>query len=394
MGLSLLRRVSLGLLLGISLAGCGALPSAGPTSVEISSGAENNGEFRYLLRDIDEPTVNLLLAMRPVSLQGSFGARRPAPTQRIAVGDTLVITIWEAASGGLFSAPVLDRTSTGARSAMIPEQVVARDSSITVPYAGRISVAGLTPPEVERKIVSLLAGKAIEPQVLVTISKSIGNSATVIGEVTAGARVPLSVRGDRILDVLAAAGGVKAPVHEAFVTLQRGGRSETVPFSTLINRPVENIYVMPSDVITVVRTPQTYSIFGATGRNMVIPFDAAGLTLEQALAKAGGLVDMRSDPYGVFLLRFEDIALARKLDPSYKFDGKGVQVPVIYRLNLRDANGYFLAQRVQIRNRDVIYVANAPLTEMQKALSLFATIVQPVSMGASTVSSGMALGVF
>jgi protein involved in polysaccharide export with SLBB domain len=50
---------------------------------------------------------------------------------------------WEAAADGLFSAPlVADRFTTGSKSATISEQVVGRDSAITVPYAGRIPVAG------------------------------------------------------------------------------------------------------------------------------------------------------------------------------------------------------------------------------------------------------------
>ena len=89
----------------------------------------------------------------------------------------------------------------------------------------------------------------------------------VTGEVTTGGRVPLTVRGDRILDVVALAGGVRAPVHETFITLSRGGRSVTVPMQALLQQPRENIFVRPADTLTLVRTPQTYSVFGAAGRN-------------------------------------------------------------------------------------------------------------------------------
>ena len=45
---------------------------------------------------------------------------------------------------------------------------------------------------------------------------------------------------------------------------------------------------------TVVRAPQSFTIFGATGQNNQINFPAATMTLAEALAKAGGLQDMRS----------------------------------------------------------------------------------------------------
>ncbi|MCA3642145.1 MAG: polysaccharide export protein, partial [Methylobacterium sp.] len=288
---------------------------------------------------------------------------------------------------GLFSSPAIDRNSTGARSAVIPPQIVAKDGSITVPYAGRIRVAGLTTPEVELRIVAGLTGKAIEPQVLVTVPLGLSNAVTVLGEGTNGARVPLSVRGERILDVLASAGGIRAPAHETFVTLQRRGRTAAVPMQRLVLNASENIYAHPDDVITVVRDPQTYSVFGAAGRNAVVPFDAADMTLEQAVAKAGGLLDWRSDPQGVFLLRYETAAVARQLDPTIKVAPPDAKVPVIYKINLRDAKSYFLAQNIQIRNRDMLYVANSPATEIQKVLGLLLSAAQPVTTGAAIATA-------
>ena len=97
------------------------------------------------------------------------------------------MTVWEAAAGGLFSAPALGGVTTGSHSSIIPPQVVARDGSITVPYAGRILVLGLTPPQVESAIVERLSGKAIEPQALVSLSGNVSNTVTLTGEVTSGA---------------------------------------------------------------------------------------------------------------------------------------------------------------------------------------------------------------
>ena len=379
--------IGIGIAAGLALAGCAALPSTGPTTMEVSEQAQSGSDVRFVLRDVDDQVVSILASTRPPTFHGSFGDARPAPSQRIGIGDTVQVTVWEAAAGGLFSSPAIDRNSTGARSAVIPPQIVAKDGSITVPYAGRIRVAGLTTPEVEQRIVTGLTGKAIEPQVLVTVPLGMSNAVTVLGEVTNGARVPLSVRGERILDVLASAGGIRAPAHETFVTLQRKGRTAAVPMQRLVLNASENIYAHPDDVITVVRDPQTYSVFGAAGRNAVVPFDAAGMTLEQAVAKAGGLLDWRSDPQGVFLLRYESAHLARQLDPNFKIVPSDARVPVIYKINLRDAKSYFLAQNIHIRNRDIIYVANAPVTEFQKILQLLMSTAQPVATGAALATA-------
>lgn len=356
----------------IALAGCSALPAQGPSTTEVLSEGTpepERGRDGYLVVDLDSRVADVLATKADRSLLGRFGDHRPAPDIRIGVGDAVTVTIWEAAAGGLFSTPVSATGSPGSRSVVIPDQVVARDGSITVPYAGRVKVAGYAPPAVEARIVSALIGKAIEPQALVTVSRNLSNTATVTGEVTNGARVPLTTRGDRVLDVIAAAGGVKAPVHETFVSLTRSGQTATVPMQTLLDRPAENIYVRPGDTLTLIRDPQTFSVFGATGRNAVVPFDARGLTLEEAVAKAGGLIDQQSDPSSVFLLRSEDVATARRLDPTRTIPPERRTIDVVYRLDLRDTNTFFVMRRVAVHNKDIVYVANAPFTSVQKVLS-------------------------
>ena len=188
---------------------------------------------------------------------------------------------------------------------MIPEQIVGRDGGITVPYAGRVQVAGQTARAVQSTIEKALEGKAIQPQVLVNVVHPISDMVSVSGEVTMGARVPLSVKGDRLLDVVAAAGGVRAPVNETYVELSRGGKTWREPLSRIIENPRENIYMRPNDVLTLVREPQTFIAYGATLRDAEIPFEADGISLAQALAKAFGLQDNRSDASGVFVFRYE-----------------------------------------------------------------------------------------
>ncbi len=72
------------------------------------------------------------------------------------------------------------------------------------------------PAEVQRAIEQRLSGKAIQPQAIVTVGKSVNNVVTVTGEAIGGARVPLSLKGDRLLDLIAAVGGSHAPVFETF----------------------------------------------------------------------------------------------------------------------------------------------------------------------------------
>ena len=298
----------LAMVVGLFLVGCGSLPTAGPTASEIVSQQDDNKQHPFTVVDIDSHVVDSLLARQRESLQSRY-PDHGAPVATIGVGDSLVVTLWEAAGGGLFASATSDEIAPGSHSVTLPEQIVARDGAISVPFAGRIQVAGRLPTEVQHAIEQRLSGKAIDPQAIVTVGKNVNNTVTVTvtGEATVGARVPLSLKGDRLLDLIAAAGGIKAPIYEIYVRLSRGGVTVTVPMETLVADPRENIYAQPGDVLTVVKAPRSFSVFGAAGQNNVIEFPSAKLTLVEALAKAGGLLDSRSDPAGVFLLRLEPL---------------------------------------------------------------------------------------
>jgi len=367
------------------VSGCSALPASGPMSVDISQ-QQSNGEDAagYVLIDIDARVTAIAAAQPRESFQAIFADQSPAPDLRIGVGDSVIVTIYEAAAGGLFSAAVTDRTiSAGSRTAAIPEQVVARDGTIQVPYAGRVRVSGLRPSEVEQEVVKALQGKAIDPQAVVTISSNISNTVTVSGEVTGGARVALSPKGNRILEVIASAGGLRSPAAETFIRLTRRNRTVSLAYNAILANPRENVFVRPGDVITVVREPQTFTAFGSTGRNATVSFETSSLTLEEAIAKAGGLTDTLADPAGIFLFRFEPAPLVRQLQPHGKLPSAGDLVPVIYRLNLRQASSFFLARAFPMKDKDILYVASAPSDPLRKFLGIVGLLTAPVVQGAA-----------
>jgi polysaccharide export outer membrane protein len=144
-------------------------------------------------------------------------------------------------------------------------------------------------------------------------------------------------------------------------------------------------------VLTLVRDPQKFIAYGATGANAEIPFDADGVTLAEALAKSGGLQDNRSDMRGVFVFRWETAAVARALDPASPLPKPGRLTPVVYRLDLSDPDSLFLEQRFRIANRDLIYVSNAPSTEVQKVFAVIGGGFSTLGSAASVVSAGAAV---
>jgi polysaccharide export outer membrane protein len=266
----------------------------------------------------------------------------------------------------------------------IPNQQVASDGTITVPYAGQVPAAGRMPAEVQQTIEVLLASKALEPQALVIVKKTTANAVTVAGETVGGARVALSPAGDRLLQVIAAAGGAQAPVHDTFVRLSRNGVTATIPLETLVADPAEDIYAEPGDILTLVRVPQTFTVFGAAGRNASISFDAANITLGQALAKSQGLRDDLANPAGVFLFRYESGPIVQALDQPLATHAEDGVSPVAYRFDLADAKSYFLADQFPVRDKDVIFVADAEAAQVYKIFNVLNNVTGPFITGIVT----------
>lgn len=275
---------------------------------------------------------------------------------------------------------------SGRAGTSIPDQIVGSDEAISIPYAGRIAVVGRTPSEVQKIIETQLAGRALEPQALVVVKRSAANSVSVAGEIVGGKRIELSPGGDRLLQVIAAAGGAEAPVHETFVRLSRGGVTATLSLASLVADPAQDIYAEPGDVLTLERRRQTYSVFGATGKNATITFPTEHLSLAEALAKAGGLLDDRADPRAVFVFRYEPRALVRALGRPIVSDAPPELSPIVYRLDLREAHSYLLAQRFQVRDKDVIFVADAQLRPVYQFFNVLSQITGPFQTGLITCS--------
>jgi polysaccharide biosynthesis/export protein len=372
----------LAIVAGLFVAGCGMLPSAGPSVGQVLNQETRNNTTRFAVVDIDQRVIAGLSTVPQPNFSGGFPQRDAPPEPKIGIGDSVVVSIWEAAAGGLFSSTPIDGVTPGSHSVALPEQVVGRDGAISVPFAGRIPVAGRLPLDAQRAIEQRLTGKAIDPQAIVSVTKSVNNTATVTGEVAKGGRLPLSLKGDRILDLIAEAGGPRTPIHETSIRLSRGAATATIPMEELVSDSAENIYAEPGDVLTVVRTPQSFTVFGATGQNNEIDFPSANLTLIEGLAKAGGLQDFRSDPTGVFLFRWEVPAVATALGIKPEAPGPDGRIEVVYRLDLSDPKAYFAAERFPLRDRDIVYVANASSTELEKFLELINGLTGPAVTGA------------
>ncbi len=181
----------------------------------------------------------------------------------------------------------------------------------------------------------------------------------------------------------AAAGGVRQPVNKTTIQMTRCRNVFSLPLETIVRDPRQNVPLHPGDVVTALHQPLSFTAFGATGKNEEINFEAQGISLAQALARAGGLQDQRADAQGVFLFRFEPLELTTWPRQPVLVTLAG-RVPVIYRIDLKNPGTFFVAQNFPINNKDLLYVSNASAADLQKFLNLVFSVVYPLT-AATTV---------
>jgi len=378
----------------VLLTGCATLPTTGPTGHQVRRdvlGSDN--AYGYKIVDITPDTASV-----PESATGELTLSSLSADGRVDVlgpGDMVSIEVFEVGSG-LFAG---GRTTIGGdgdtSGSMEPPSAsgkslgggvtVGQDGFISVPYVGRLQVAGLTTGEVQDKILLGLRGKSQSPQVIVSIAKNRTNTVVVMGAVAKPGRLELTLARDHLLDAIAEAGGLNTAVtsgtstatgtgpQDMIVRFTRGGRTVSEQLDTIETGSPDDLKLLPGDRIDVLRQPRTFIVFGATDKIAQLPFESARLSLAEALARIGGPSDARADPRSIFVFRLQHPVVA-----SSTTTGAAAPKAVIYRLNMMKASGYFLSQRFAMQDKDVIYIANASSNLPAKAVQIINQLFAPI----------------
>lgn len=366
------------------LSACTGVPRSGPLTADVlneaAADAERPIDFAFI--QADAPVVARLQAAEASAGLTALAEGAAVYGRRLRTGDRVRVMLFEATGGGLFGAG----PDAGAGSRELPVQTVSSAGTLRIPYGGDVKVRGLTPEAAAKRIEAALRGQAIEPQAVVSLEEQPSATVTVLGDaVASGGRIPLTGTGERVLDMVAAAGGLTKPIHESALRLTRKRGSSLVGFGSLLEQPSQNVAVHPRDVISVEHSPRYFSVLGAVTNNANIAFDRSRMTLDEALGMARGIIDTRADPTGVFVVRFEEAEIASELPGTPReliAQSNGQPVPAIYQLNFSKPSGLLLAKQFPIRHRDTIFVANAEYSSVEKVLRLVALALQPIATGA------------
>jgi polysaccharide export outer membrane protein len=177
---------------------------------------------------------------------------------------------------------------------------VDTDGSITFPYINRVQAAGLTLGELQERIRSQLeAGYIKNPQVRVEVESYKSQSVIISGEVRAPGKVQMTGT-MTVLEALAAAGSpTSSASSELTIAHARKPGVDTDATVTRLNwKDLQlgrgtDLALQDGDIINVPKA-QTFFITGQI-RNSGSYVLEPGMTVQQAIAMAGGMTERGSD---------------------------------------------------------------------------------------------------
>ncbi|WP_093423029.1 polysaccharide biosynthesis/export family protein [Tranquillimonas alkanivorans] len=337
-------------------AGCG-LPRSGPSKSEIFAGSVQREGDAFVVA-VDDRVTRATALVPALGFPQAFLDAGRLGSDTIRPGDTLGLTIYENVEDGLLA-------DQGMNATVLEEVQVGGDGFIFVPYAGRIRAAGNTPEAVRRLITDRLDEQTPDPQVQVRRMAGDGATVSVVGDVTAPGVYPIQRPTRTLAQMLARSGGLAIAPEVAQVTVVRGPHRGEVWFEDIFRDPTVDVALRDGDKILVEQDDRSFTALGATGTQARVDFEERSISAIEAIARVGGLRTSLADPTGVFVFRNEPEAIAEQV---LGVDVAGPQ-RVVYVLDLTEPTGMFEARDFVIRDRDTVYVTEAPYVQWSKVLT-------------------------
>jgi len=279
---------------------------------------------------------------------------------RVGPGDVLNVIV--------FDHPELTLPAGSDRSAEQSGFRVQSDGSFFYPFIGQVQAAGRTTGMIRTEIATRLAEYIPDPQVEVRVAAFNSQSVIVAGEVEAPKRQPLTTVPLTLVAAVNAAGGLTDTGDPGDITIQRGNRRYRVDMAGFLDGGLRrnNPVLHDGDVVNVPRRrAQEAYLLGELVEPGVIDLSLDRVTLTQALARRGGLDEVRADARGIFVFR------QRRNTPAGKI--------TVFQLETSSPSGMLLGTRFVLEPRDVVYVVRSPLTRWNDTIRVLLPTVLATS---------------
>ncbi len=270
---------------------------------------------------------------------------------RLGPQDILRVDVWghpdlsttQQASGGSAASP-----SSG--------RVVDENGQVFFPLVGVQPASGLTASQFRSNMARSLSKFIKDPQVEVSVVSYRSKRVLVAGEVRTPGVLPITDVPMRITDAIGSVGGpgVEADLSQAL--LARGGRNYVLNLNRIYfgGDAKMNIALENGDVLTIPdRLSRKVFVLGELTSPKSQQLRYGKVSLAEVISDSGGPNPISSNAGEIFVIR-----------PDSSEEGA-----VVYKLDALDPTALILADRFEIRPRDIIYVNPTNLTRVGRVIA-------------------------
>ncbi len=328
------------------------------------------------VRRITPDLVRTERAEREQRVADDIGAlMQPAEPYRIAAGDVLAIVVWDHPELSATMLPPPAAAGAGAigiaASPMQPGSGFEVDlqGMLDFPYAGRMKVAGLTPPEAHELLTRRLAVYLRKPKVSLRVLSYRSKRVYVDGEVKSPGVQPVNDIAMTLTEAINRAGGMNPVADQSRVTVTRAGKTYLINLPLLVQRGVNPALVMlqNGDLVRVPsREDSKVFLSGEVSAPRALVMRNGRLTLNEALGEAGGINPVTGDARKVYVVR------------------RNGQESVVYQLDANAPGALAMAEGFELNPKDVVYVAATALTNWNRTISAMIPGSLPTAVIATT----------
>ncbi len=356
--------------LAFALQGCGTPGFGSPDSGSFTAPAKD-GSGRRVAPKIVTITPELVRASAaqgaqgvPADVQRLFGK---APGYTIAPGDVIGIVVYRHPELMPNAGAVISQQNDPTGVSVAPGFIVDAEGEISFPYIGRTKLEGMTERAAAEFITQRIAPYVKDPLVSVRIQTFRGRRVYVEGEVrNPGLQIFTDVP-MTLAEAIGRAGSVTTAGDRSRVTLTRGDRTLPIDLAQLqrAGYDASRIPLQNGDIVNVgTREDTRVYVMGEIRNPSPLLMRNGRLSLGEALGDAGGPDLLTSSPGQIYVIR-----------------NANDDVPEVYHLDAKNPVALSLADRFELRPRDVVYVDHVPLVRWNRVISLILPSAQIVNLG-------------